>query len=290
MEGTKLPVLHQQALQDVRAHGHAMAELDRMTLGRIADVISTAISYGVPLYNEGGPEYCYSVYREVAIQVQAVPDEAIEAMEERARIAFDSLVDALRRAEVIDDESDAAWTMRHAFDRIMARFHAEDSHVRKLVELGQAAFARGDFEGAVATYAEGVDAFNELAGVDEEDAPAAWRVGMLLLGHARFAIGDYAGAVNDLRRGMQLVSDWTDSGIDMRRQYLHPEQFDQQLEALGDHVADNAQDGDARFLYGYVHFFCGETAKASTILRHHLQLSPEDAESAFLLGAAMVDE
>ncbi len=289
MEGAKLPVLHQQALQDVRAHGRAMAGLERLTLGRIADLISTAIGYGVPLYNDGSAEYCYSVYREVALQIEGVPDEVLAEALPPAAVARVALAEALRRAELIDDVSDSAWTMRHAFDRIMSRFHAEDSHMRKLVELGQAAFARGDFAGAEATYAEAVSQFDELAGVDDTDAPAAWRVGMLLLAHAQFAVGDYTGAVLHVRRGMNLVADWTDSGIDMRRQYLHPEQFDEQLEALGDHVADNAQDAGARFLYGYIHFFSGERAKASTILRHHLQLSPDDVEGAFLLGASLME-
>ena len=266
-----------------------MTELPRLTLGRIADLISTAIGYGVPLYNEGSPEFCYSVYREVALQIQAVPDEIVDGATSRARRAYEGLGRAVTRAEQSDDVNDRAWLMRHAFDRIMSRFHAEDAHMRKLVELGQAAFARGDFDGAVDTYEEAVSQFDELTGAEAAGAPAAWRVAMLLLGHAKFATGDYLGAVADLRRGMQLVSDWTDSGVDMRRQYLHPEQFDAHLEALGDHVADHAQDADARFLYGYIHFFSGERAKASTILRHHLQLTPDDAEGAFLLGASMME-
>jgi tetratricopeptide (TPR) repeat protein len=287
MEQTKLSVMFEKGVGEVQARGASLRERTRLTLGWVTDLINLAISYGVTLYNDGRHDLCYRLYAEVAVQVLAGPSQEAEGTSEAARVARADLARALEASRGME-ESDAAWCMRHAFDKVVASHQVEDRHIQALVELGQAAFARGDYEGSIHALKAGIAKFDEVTGPDPQDTPAAWRVGFLLLGHAYFAAGRYGEASATVRQGMGLVPDWLESGIEIQDQYLKPEMFQAQVARLGDHLAANPDAHEARFLYGYIHYFSGEKPTASRILRHHLQLRPNDDDAQELLGMAMV--
>lgn len=285
MDDPKLSAMFEQGVGEVQARAAQHRQAQPLTLGLLADLISLAISYGVTLYNEGRHDYCYKLYAEVALQVTTADHP--EGSSPEVQEAYRDLERALRESQAMDD-SDAAWCMRHAFDKAMLSYQIQDRHIHLLVEMGQSAFARGDYGGAASAYQSATARFDELKGPDAEETPAAWRLAYLLLGHTWFAAGRYEQAAEVIRAGMRLVPDWCGSRIRIQDQYLQKERLQEQIEALGQHLSDHPEDRQARFLYGYVHFFSEEKPAASRILRHHLQLFPEDEEAQEIVGAAML--
>jgi tetratricopeptide (TPR) repeat protein len=285
MDDPKLSAMFSKGLGELRSRAAAHRQAPELTLGLLADLISLAISYGVTLYNEGRHDYCYQLYAEVALQITAseVPEWGPLDTQE----AYHDLERALRDSQYME-ESDAAWCMRHAFDKAMLAYQIQDRHIHLLVEMGQSAFARGDYGGAASAYQRATVNFDQLKGPDPEETPAAWRLAYLLLGHTWFAAGRYEQAAEVIRAGMCLVPDWCGSRIRIQDQYLDKDRLQAQIEALGAHLGEHPEDRQARFLYGYVHFFSDEKPAASRILRHHLQLFPEDEQAQEIVGAAML--
>jgi serine/threonine-protein kinase len=81
----------------------------------IAERIGRAIRVGAPAYNAGRADLCYRVYRETAQDIvhELERDPSGEAL---ARW----LASAIARAAERKNPSDAAWTLRHAFDALLA--------------------------------------------------------------------------------------------------------------------------------------------------------------------------
>jgi len=83
-------------------------------LESVAHHLTRAIAVGAPAYNAGQIDACFRIYRQSAVEALAAlsPDVAAAAVRQL-------LEDAIRRA---DDKGadDAAWTMRHAFDQLLA--------------------------------------------------------------------------------------------------------------------------------------------------------------------------
>lgn len=287
MDDPRLTLVFEQGLATLRQHGTTALEEETITQGWIADMIGLAISHGVTLYNEGRHDLCHRLYAEAATQVLSAAAQR-HNLTDKTRTAVDDLQDALQRRQHLEDPSDAAWWMRHAFDKIMLAQQIHERHAHHLVELGQSAFARSDHKGAIRAYQTATELSRELRGFKSEEAPAAQRIAWLLLGHALFADQNYEASAKALREGMQHVPDWPESGIDIRDQYMRKEEFAAQVSTLGDHLAAEPRDHDARFVYGYVHYFSDEKQQAARVLRHHLQLNPDDRAAQDLLGAAMM--
>jgi hypothetical protein len=112
--------------------------------------ISHAISLGAPAYNEGDQRGCYEVYAATArLLLRCVhgADEARHRLEE-----------ALRHCATSIDVDEQAWTMRHAFDAILAPPPAEGTdEIRTLlaqaIQIGAPAYNAGDHRGCFEIYA-----------------------------------------------------------------------------------------------------------------------------------------
>lgn len=74
-------------------------------------IIHAAIDEGVPLYNEGHIEACARIYDKAAARLVA---------DEGALGAWDRMDLRAARAATHADAAEKAWTLRHAFDRILA--------------------------------------------------------------------------------------------------------------------------------------------------------------------------
>ena len=72
--------------------------------------ISSAISRGAPIYNEGDHSGCYNVYRQTAERI--VEHCSVAVVQQKLRLA-------LYLAEKQPSFTDRAWTMRHSFDAIL---------------------------------------------------------------------------------------------------------------------------------------------------------------------------
>lgn len=73
--------------------------------------IDEAIKVGVPVYNSGDHEGCYLIYAETARRLVGTAGEC--------KLLDQTLGRALAQAEQDRTASEKAWTMRHAFDRIL---------------------------------------------------------------------------------------------------------------------------------------------------------------------------
>jgi hypothetical protein len=83
----------------------------------VVERISVAISVGAPLFNKGEATGCRDLYRRVA---RTLRDEVIPAG--RCPAARAELDAALTAAAQAGDPSQAAWALRHGFDRITERW------------------------------------------------------------------------------------------------------------------------------------------------------------------------
>ncbi len=94
-------------------------------LEQICDAISLAIARGAPIYNAGSASSCATLYRHTAYAVV----DALAGDEDGLLDAVRTeLVSALASAEEDDEDDDtAAWTLRHAFDRIIIARHTAEA-------------------------------------------------------------------------------------------------------------------------------------------------------------------
>src|SRR5205823_1788508 len=74
--------------------------------------IDSAIAVGAPVYNSGDPSGCYEIYAATARMIVKTFDGGLPAKK--------CLRQALDRCLQLDDPDKKAWTMRRAFDAILA--------------------------------------------------------------------------------------------------------------------------------------------------------------------------
>jgi len=84
-------------------------------------LIESAISRGVPLFNEGQPEACSAVYQMAAQGLVGLGGEALTAHE------MNRLQDAMLELESTNDARARAWLMRHALDDVHASLQSRDA-------------------------------------------------------------------------------------------------------------------------------------------------------------------
>lgn len=126
----------------------------------------------------------------------------------------------------------------------------------RLVKLGRAAFAAGDFGRAA-------EHFERAGTIDPADAPACF-----LLAQAKFAAGKYADAAASLRDGLTRDPAWPKSAFDPVEPYGdRPERFVLHLIALKKAVADNPGQPALEFVLGYELWFSGDKAEADKLFR-----------------------
>lgn len=112
---------------------------------------------------------------------------------------------------------------------------------------------------------DGVARFRERRYLDAADRfrraiPLAPENGLPRFAHAMalFALGDYDGAAYDIRRGLDLLPDWSRSGQDLGAFYPDPQDLEDHLQALRSHCRIRPDDVEARAVLGYVELFSGD--------------------------------
>ena len=126
----------------------------------------------------------------------------------------------------------------------------------RLVKLGRAAFAEGD-------YGQAAEQFERATAADPADA-----VTYFLHGQARFAAGQYRGATARIRDGLARDPKWPLSPFRAAELYAAaPERFAVHLAELKKAVADNPGLVTLEFLLGYQLWFSGEKAEADKLFR-----------------------
>ena len=126
----------------------------------------------------------------------------------------------------------------------------------RLVKLGRAAFAAGD-------YGRAAEHFERAGTLDPADAPACF-----LLAQAKFAAGKYAEAAASLRDGLARDPAWPKSAFDPVEPYGdRPERFVLHLISLKKAVADNPGQPALEFVLGYELWFSGDKAEADKLFR-----------------------
>lgn len=257
-----------------------------LTLGSAVALMETAISYGVTLYNEGDHHQCYALYAQTAtLIVEAAGDLAADRPQTRALI--DDLRRALERAELAPTASESAWAMRHAFDKSSLTYQITAEHLRGLVRLGELAFIRGDFGGAVDALRPADALAQDILIVADNDSLQATFVATIFLGHALLGVGHYREAAEALRRGILAMPRWLETDFDMAELREHSPPFDLQLRALEGHLEAHPGDRHARLLSGYVALFSGQGARAGSIFQSLLQSEPLDELVHLLLAATL---
>lgn len=105
-------------------------ETDESPLVRICEALSRAIQWGAPIYNSGGAEGCARIYQAASDAVRAFIDSKVESGEGQL---LDAIADELggvdETLEVLGDDAwdERAWTLRHAFDRILIARRTADA-------------------------------------------------------------------------------------------------------------------------------------------------------------------
>lgn len=139
------------------------------------------------------------------------------------------------------------------------------------LESGARDFKAGHFETAA-------DAFRRAMLLEQDNA-----VPKLALAHALFALGDYTNAAFMIRRGMQILPQWPTVGTSLHELYGNPDDLAEHTIALRVHLDAHPDDGDARFLLGYVSYFSGDLDGAEAAFQSVIAANPGNAETqAFL--------
>lgn len=126
----------------------------------------------------------------------------------------------------------------------------------RLLALGRAAFAAGDFGRADEHFARATA------------ADAARAEAHFLRAQALFAAGKYADAVAALRAGLALDAKWPEAPFDPGALYgPRRDQFDGHLAALRKALADNPGVPALEFLLGYQLWFTGAKPEADALFR-----------------------
>lgn len=106
----------QHAQQFRTADSQAWAMRDTLDRCCVCVAIRGGISKGAPLFNDGRQRQCFELYANVAkdcLRVGSVPPPGLE--------------EALMQAQSCGDDCDAAWTMRDAFDAILAKWIPQET-------------------------------------------------------------------------------------------------------------------------------------------------------------------
>jgi hypothetical protein len=126
----------------------------------------------------------------------------------------------------------------------------------RLVKLGRASFAAGD-------YGRAAENFARAANADPADARTYF-----LHAQAKFAAGQYAAAVARIRQGLALDPKWPASKFDPLELYGDkPERFVLHLLALKKTLAENPAAATLEFLLGYELWFGGAKPEADKLFR-----------------------
>ncbi len=272
----------ERGLDEVREASRTLRQPPGLTLSTVAALVERAISYGAGIFNEGGPRECYLLYAEAARLVV----EASEGAEfgHRTSDALDDLTRALGRAADAED-SEAAWIMRHAFDKTIVMQQLAAEGVQWMLKLGEAAFARGDYEGSVEALRSGVDFARDVLAPSRADEPLqAAQLAHLYYGHGLMLTRRWAAAAEWLRRGVLTTPQLPQIDFDMRSLGPRWIVFAQRLDELEVMEDDDPNLDHARLLRSYFYIFSGQRRRAADILMAMMQRDLDDEVVQFLFA------
>lgn len=130
-------------------------------------------------------------------------------------------------------------------------------------------------------YAQAARSLVAAAQKDQGDSGARLHAAQCLM-----ASGLYHQALDHVRRAFELAPQLIYRPLNHRRNYPHPEDFDQHLEMLKQYVASNADDDRAVVLLAYELFFSDRPTDAALALKRVRDLSKSDAFAKKLWEAA----
>ena len=270
--------IFEQGLDAVRAEAREFAREPGLTLTTLASLVECAISFGAGIYNDGSPRECYLLYSEAASLALDASHGA--EMGHRTSDAIDDLTRALARAATASDAGDAntaAWIMRHVFDKTIVQQQLAVEGVQWMLKLGEAAFARGDYEGSLEALRSGVDfAADVLTHAVTEDPIQAAQLTTIYYSHAMLLTGRFAEATRWLRRGVRLTPQLPLLDFDMRQLGEHWLVFERRILELEDMPLDDPLIEDARLLRSYLYLFSGQRRRAADVLMAMMQRDLDD--------------
>lgn len=145
-----------------------------------------------------------------------------------------------------------------------ARVQAVLSHANTHLSRGLAAFRSAQYRTAVKYF--------KLASETNQGDPSA----MIYSAHALFAIGRYQEAAAYLRKAFTLEPRISMLTYDLRDDYQNKGDFEQQLRALNNAIAESPRDLDRLVVLGYVHNYTDQPDRAYEVLSRARGLAPRD--------------
>ena len=273
----------EHALGQIREQAGELTESPFVTLTTIAALIDVAISHGAGIFNDGDVAGCYRLYAATAREIEREAEKH-ELTSPTGRIV-EGLLGALERAEQADDPGDAAWMMRHAFDRSVIEHQLAMERIQWMMRLGEAAFARGDYGGSGDVLAQAAELAPAIWGPPSEEVGVQiGHLAMLYYGNVLLIQRHYQEAYEALTAGIgqapalgQISFDLTDLGP-------HWDVFQERLDELEDLEEGDAAYPVALFLRAYLRMFSGGQRRAQELLSMHLSSHPEDEAAHYLLA------
>lgn len=272
----------------------ACAQLDEppgVTLTSCVMVVQTAIAFGAPIYNDGDHAACYSLYLEAAMSLISAWDRARTRGGPLTQEAIEDLRRALDRARRAPNSVDAAWSLRHAFDKIVFMQQLATQGLGGFLRLGQNAFARGDYGAAVDAFRAASRVSPELWAAGEvSEGVQASHMAFVELGHAQLLIGQFEAARESLIQGLRLAPHLRQAGLDLRDLGEKLEEMNARVEQMRTVEMVAPLERAIFFLRAYLDLFTDEVRAVSERLAFRLRTAPDDEGVQLLLAVAAAEE
>lgn len=276
-----------EALDDLSAMSAGLRQTPHVTLTTCAILIDRAIGLGAPLYNRGDHDACARLYMRTSQLIL----EAAGVMPGELRLtvaeALDDLTDAYQRAQAAGSVADRAWILRHAFDKIVVSHQIRAEHLRWMMELGEAAFARGDYPGSMSAMRTAARLAPDLFAFPDAELVQSSHLALVYYGHALLLCGRWRDARRALAQALTLAPQLGQVDFDLRKLGDHAAAFQASLDELEDMDASGSPEllATTRFLRAYLYAFSGQRTRAHDMLALHIAQQPLDDDAQTLLIA-----
>jgi tetratricopeptide (TPR) repeat protein len=278
--------LFEQGMEQVSALAAALSHPPHVTLTTAVELIEAAIAHGALIYNEGDHQRCYRLYAETAGRIVAAGERGMGRRGRKTLGMLDDLTRAMTRAAGKERASDAAWVMRHAFDKVLLTRQLQMETLHMMMSLGESAFMRSDYGGAADAFAAAVEVAPELYAEPDPDADGiqAAHLAYLYYGHTLILEGRALEAAPVLAEGITRIPQMCSLDFDLRSLGPHYAAFEQRRRWLEDISPTDPAASVAPLLRAYLLVFSGERKQAADVLRVYLSGNPQDEAAQILLA------
>lgn len=205
--------------------------------------------------------------------------------------AVEDLRRALDRARRAQNSVDAAWSLRHAFDKIVLMQQLAMQGLGGFLRLGQNAFSRGDYGAAIDSFRAAARISPDLWVAGEAaDGVQASHMAFVELGHAQLLTGQFEAARESLIQGLRLAPHLRQAGLDLRDLGERFDEMNQRVDTMLTVETSPSLERAVFFLRAYLDLFGDEAKAASERLAFRLRTAPEDEGVQLLLAVAAADE